>query len=45
MYMKWNFFDKIPSEGSISYRELASSIGADEPLVCTLISYSLNIRK
>ncbi|XXG94142.1 hypothetical protein Hte_000394 [Hypoxylon texense] len=36
MYMKWKLFDKIPTEGSISYRELASSIGADEALVARL---------
>lgn len=34
MYMAWGFFDKIPTDGSsISYAELASSIGADEALV------------
>ncbi|OTA93514.1 hypothetical protein M434DRAFT_11577 [Hypoxylon sp. CO27-5] len=33
MFMKWKFFDKIPIDGSISYRELADSIGAEEALV------------
>ncbi|KAI1142949.1 S-adenosyl-L-methionine-dependent methyltransferase [Hypoxylon sp. FL0543] len=33
MFMKWKFFDKIPVEGSISYKELADSIGAEEALV------------
>ncbi|KAI0175722.1 S-adenosyl-L-methionine-dependent methyltransferase [Hypoxylon sp. FL1284] len=33
MYMKWKFFDKIPSEGGISYRELANSIDADEEVI------------
>ncbi|KAI1408871.1 S-adenosyl-L-methionine-dependent methyltransferase [Hypoxylon sp. FL1857] len=33
MFMKWKFFDKIPVEGSISYQELANSIGAEEALV------------
>ncbi|OTA69355.1 S-adenosyl-L-methionine-dependent methyltransferase [Hypoxylon sp. EC38] len=33
MFMKWKFFDKIPVDGSISYQELADSIGAEEVLV------------
>ncbi|KAI1779521.1 S-adenosyl-L-methionine-dependent methyltransferase [Hypoxylon cercidicola] len=37
MYMKWKLFDKIPSEGNISYRGLARSVGADEVLVCKLL--------
>lgn len=33
MFMKWKFFDRIPLKGSISYEELAASIGAEEALV------------
>jgi hypothetical protein len=33
MYIAWGFFDKIPAEGSISYESLASTVGADVPLV------------
>ncbi|KAI1376203.1 S-adenosyl-L-methionine-dependent methyltransferase [Hypoxylon crocopeplum] len=41
MYMKWKFFDKIPLDGSVSYHDLATSIGAEEALVCTLIHFYL----
>ncbi|KAI1462016.1 S-adenosyl-L-methionine-dependent methyltransferase [Annulohypoxylon moriforme] len=33
MFMKWKFFDKIPSERGIPYQELAVSIGAQEEIV------------
>ncbi|KAL7628832.1 hypothetical protein AAE478_000347 [Parahypoxylon ruwenzoriense] len=36
MYMKWKLFDRIPLEGSTSYKELAASIGAEEALVCRM---------
>ncbi|KAI1465765.1 S-adenosyl-L-methionine-dependent methyltransferase [Daldinia caldariorum] len=36
MFMKWGFFDKIPLGGSVSYRELAGLIGAQEALVFRL---------
>ena len=34
MYMEWKLFDKIPVGSSISYKELADSIGAEEAIVC-----------
>lgn len=33
MYMEWKLFDKIPIGSSISYKELADSIGAEEVVV------------
>ncbi|OAP63925.1 hypothetical protein AYL99_03152 [Fonsecaea erecta] len=33
MFMKMKAFDKIPLEGSISYEDLAASLGAEVPLV------------
>ena len=33
MYMAWGFFDKIPTDGSISYASLASHIKGDVSLV------------
>jgi hypothetical protein len=33
-FMSWKLFDRIPDLGSISYKELADSIEADEALVC-----------
>lgn len=35
MFMEMMVFDKIPQDGSISYRELAASVGADESLIST----------
>lgn len=35
MFMQWKLFDKIPVGASISYKELAASIGAEEAIVCT----------
>jgi hypothetical protein len=32
-FMTWKLFDHIPASGSISYKELAHIIEADEPLV------------
>lgn len=36
MFMKMGAFDKIPLEGTISYRDLAASLGAEEALISTL---------
>ena len=36
MFMKMRAFDKIPMEGSISYKDLADSLNAEEALVSTL---------
>lgn len=33
MFMKLRAFDQIPLEGSISYKELADSLGAEENLI------------
>jgi len=33
MYMEWKLFDKIPETGSVSYKELAASVGAEESVV------------
>lgn len=33
MLMELKVFDKIPQEGSISYKELAESVGAEESLL------------
>ncbi len=35
MFMKMKAFDKIPLEGSISYDDLAASLGAEVPLIST----------
>jgi hypothetical protein len=35
MFMKLRAFDQIPFEGSISYKELADSLGAEENLIST----------
>jgi hypothetical protein len=32
-FMKWGVFDMIPSTGSISYKDLAEKIGAEESLI------------
>ena len=37
MFMEWKLFDKIPMRGSISYKELATSVGAEEAVVCECI--------
>ncbi len=34
MFQEWNLFDKIPQEGSISFAELALSIGAEVAVIC-----------
>jgi hypothetical protein len=34
MFNKWGLFDKIPSRGSISYKELAYAIRGEESVVC-----------
>lgn len=39
MFMKLRAFDKIPLEGTISYRDLAASLEAEEPLISTLTEY------
>lgn len=39
LFIKWGLFDKIPSEGAISYEELASGIGADTALICKISHY------
>lgn len=31
--MKWGVFEHIPLTGSISYKELAEKVGAEEPLI------------
>lgn len=36
MFMEWKLFDKIPETGSISYKELAASIGAEEAVVARI---------
>ncbi|KAK5655126.1 hypothetical protein OQA88_6025 [Cercophora sp. LCS_1] len=33
MFMEWKMFDKIPVGASISYKELAASVGAEEAIV------------
>jgi len=33
MFMKMRAFDKIPLEGSVSYKDLADSLGAEENLI------------
>ena len=33
MFMKLRAFDKLPLEGSISYKDLAASLEAEEPLI------------
>jgi hypothetical protein len=35
MLRELKVFDKIPQEGSISYRDLAASVGAEEALLST----------
>jgi hypothetical protein len=37
MFMEWKLFDKIPANSSISYKELATSVGAEEAVVCKYI--------
>ncbi len=37
MFMKMKAFDKIPLEGSVSYEDLAASLGAEVPLVSTYL--------
>ena len=39
MIMKMKAFDKIPLDGSISYEDLATSLGAEVPLISRLIAY------
>jgi len=34
MFMEWKLFDLIPTGSSISYKELAASVGAEEAVVC-----------
>lgn len=36
MFMKMRAFDKIPLDGTISYKDLAASLGAEEALISTL---------
>lgn len=33
MFMRMRAFDKIPLEGTISYKDLAASLGAEEALI------------
>ncbi|KAK0702185.1 S-adenosyl-L-methionine-dependent methyltransferase [Lasiosphaeris hirsuta] len=33
MFMEWKLFDRIPNSGSISYKELAASVGAEEAVI------------
>lgn len=34
MFMEWKLFDKIPTGSSISYKELAEFVGAEESVIC-----------
>jgi hypothetical protein len=45
MYMEWKLFDKIPETGSVSYKELAASVGAEESVVCEWPSFPSTTRK
>jgi hypothetical protein len=40
-FMKWGVFDLIPAEGSISYKELADKLGAEESLISTIHTNTL----
>jgi hypothetical protein len=33
IFVDWNVFEKIPATGSISYKDLAASVGSDENLI------------
>ena len=33
LFIKWNVFEKIPEQGSISYEELAAKVGAHTSLI------------
>lgn len=33
LFVKWKVFETIPIQGSISYKDLASKVGADEALI------------
>lgn len=33
LFLKWNAFDKIPADGTISYAELAKDLDAEESLI------------
>jgi hypothetical protein len=45
MFMKMKAFDKIPLGGSISYDDLADSLGAEVPLISTLYWVSPRFRR
>ncbi|KAK2592521.1 hypothetical protein QQS21_009796 [Conoideocrella luteorostrata] len=36
LFIKWKIFEKIPSEGSVSYKELADGLKADTALIARL---------
>jgi hypothetical protein len=40
IFMKLKAFDKIPLDGSISYQDLATSLGAEEALISMLSNRS-----
>ena len=40
MFMKMKAFDKIPLEGSISYKDLATSLDAEESLVNMIVYFT-----
>lgn len=33
LFVKWKVFEKIPMQGTISYKDLAEKVGADEALI------------
>lgn len=39
VFMDWKAFDKIPLEGSISLKDLAESVGAEESLTGSFRSH------
>ncbi|KAF2832597.1 S-adenosyl-L-methionine-dependent methyltransferase [Ophiobolus disseminans] len=36
LLLKWNVFENLPTEGTISYKELAAKVGGDESLITRL---------
>ena len=45
MLMELKIFDRIPQQGSISYRDLAASVGAEESLLskCATDNYTRDL--
>jgi len=33
LFLEWKIFDKIPNHGSISFRDLAAGVNAEEELI------------